>query len=401
MKPHNDVKAALRLFGFDSLRNEQIKPIEALRKGQCIFVNAPTSAGKSLIYQLPAVLHQDQLTIVVEPTISLMLDQVQKLNRLGFCAAHLDSSLTKTQRQELIKRLGDLTFLYTTPEQLIRPAFIEQLKHIDVYQIVIDEVHCILDWGYSFRGAYLELGDVIRKIDPQCVSAAFTATASPEDEDEIQRLLGVEMKVFHCQSDRKNLIYAKKHADSRKEKLRLVKGYLKKYKPRRTAIYCNTHRAVESVAAELEKKYPGQIGAYHSGLSNSEKNRRQIRFCSGEYTIMVATSAFGMGIDLPDIDLVLHFNMPFSMNDYIQQTGRAGRDGRKAHCILLYGDEDFWTAATLVEPCGNARLDESLRQMVNFCNDRKHCLKKLMAEALGQEPGKNCRFCTNCQAGRR
>lgn len=188
-----------------------------------------------------------------------MLDQVQKLNRLGFCAAHLDSSLTKAQRQELMKRLGELTFLYTTPEQLIRPAFIKRLKHIDVYQIVIDETHCILDWGYSFRGAYLELRDVIRKPDPWCVSA-FTATASPEDEGEIQRLLGVKMKVFHCKSDRKNLIYAKKRADSRKEKQRLAKGYLKKYKPRRTVIYCSTHRAVESVAAALEKKYPGQIG---------------------------------------------------------------------------------------------------------------------------------------------
>lgn len=400
MKPHNDVKAALRLFGFDSLRNEQIKPIEALRKGKSVFVNAPTSAGKSLIYQLPAVLHRNRLTIVIEPTISLMLDQVQKLNRFGLCAAHLDSSLTKAQRQELMKRLDGLTFLYTTPEQLIRPAILKKLKRIDVYQLVIDEAHCILDWGYSFRGAYLELGGVIREIEPQCVSA-FTATASPEDEGEIQHLLGVEMKVFRCKSDRKNLIYSKKHTDSRREKLRFVRKYLKKYEPRKTVIYCNTHRAVESVAAELEKKYPDRVGAYHSGLSSGEKNRQQIRFCSGEYTIMVATSAFGMGIDLPDIELVLHFNMPFSMNDYIQQTGRAGRDGGKAHCVLLYSDEDFWTAAALVEPCGNARLNESLRRMMDFCNDRAHCLKRLMAESLGQENGKSCRFCTNCQAGRR
>lgn len=400
MKTHTDIKVALRLFGFDSLRNEQIKPIEALRQGKNVFVNAPTSAGKSLIYQLPAVLHQDQLTIVVEPTISLMLDQVQKLNRLGFCAAHLDSSLTKAQRQELMKRLGELTFLYTTPEQLIRPAFIKRLKHIDVYQIVIDEAHCILDWGYSFRGAYLELGDVIRKINPQCVSA-FTATASPEDEDEIQHLLGIEMKVFRCESDRKNLIYAKRHTDSRREKLRLVKEYLKKYKPRRTVIYCSTHRAVESVAAELEKKYPGQVGEYHSGLSQKEKTRQQIKFCSGEYTIMVATSAFGMGIDLPDIDLVLHFDMPPSMNDYIQQTGRAGRDGGKAHCILLYSEEDYWIAASLVEPYENVRLNKSLQQMEEYCSDKKHCLKKLMARALGHPERKNCRFCTNCQAGRR
>lgn len=400
MKMHQDIKAAMKNFGISSLRNEQIKPIEALRKGQCIFVNAPTSAGKSLIYQLPAVLHQEQLTIVIEPTISLMLDQVQKLKRLGLAAAHIDSSLTKVQRQELMKHLDDLTFLYTTPEQIIRPAFIKQLKQIPVYQIVIDEAHCILDWGYSFRGAYLELGGVIRKINPQCVSA-FTATASPEDEGEIQHLLGIAMKVFHCKSGRKNLIYAKKHTNSRREKLRLVKGYLKKYKPRRTVVYCSTHRAVESVAAALEKKYPGQVGAYHSGLSNREKTRQQIRFCSGEYTIMVATSAFGMGIDLPDIELVIHFNMPLSMNDYIQQTGRAGRDGGKAHCILLYSSEDFWMASTLVEPYENARLNESLRQMMTYCEDREHCLKHLMLEALGQTAGKKCRFCTNCQAGRR
>ena len=400
MKMHQDIKAAMKNFGISSLRNEQIKPIAALRKGKNIFVNMPTSSGKSLIYQLPAVLYREQLTIVVEPTIALMLDQVQKLKRLGLAAAHIDSSLTKTQRQELMKHLDDLTFLYTTPEQIIRPAFIKQLKQIPVYQIIIDEAHCILDWGYSFRGAYLELGDVIRKINPQCVSA-FTATASPEDEDEIQHLLGIEMKVFRCESDRKNLIYAKRHTDSRREKLRLVKGYLKKYKPRRTVIYCSTHRAVESVAAELEKKYPGQVGEYHSGLSQKEKTRQQIKFCSGEYTIMVATSAFGMGIDLPDIDLVLHFDMPPSMNDYIQQTGRAGRDGGKAHCILLYSEEDYWTAASLVEPYENVRLNKSLQQMEEYCSDKKHCLKKLMARALGHPECKNCRFCTNCQAGRR
>ena len=227
MKPHNDTKEALQLFGFKSLRNGRIKPIEALRKGKSIFVNVPTSMGKSLIYQLPAVLHRNRLTIVIEPTISLMLDQVQKLNRVGFPAAHLDSSLSQKQRQEVLQCLDQLTFLYTTPEQMIRSEFIKMLKDISVYQIVIDEAHCVLDWGYSFRDAYLELGDAVGKINPECISA-FTATATPEDENEIQRLLGIEMKVFHWRFERKNLIYAKKEADSRKEKFRLVKKYLKK-----------------------------------------------------------------------------------------------------------------------------------------------------------------------------
>lgn len=400
MKPHNDTIEALRLFGLVSLRNEQIKPIEALRKCKNVFVNAPTSSGKSLIYQLPAVLHQEQLTIVIEPTISLMLDQVQKLSRLGFSAAHLDSSLTKAQKRDVLARLDKLTFLYTTPEQMIRPDFIKQLKHVRVYQIVVDEAHYLLDWGYSFRGAYLELGSAIKAIDPQCVSA-FTATASPADEVEIQELLGVEMKVFRCKLDRKNLIFSKREADNRKEKLHLVKKYLKKYDPYRTVIYCNTRKAVEAVAAELEKKHSGQVGKYHSGLTAKEKTHQQTRFCAGEYRIIVATSAFGMGIDLPDIELVIHFNMPLSMNDYIQQTGRAGRDGGKAHCILLYSSEDFWTASALVEPYENTRLNESLRQMMAYCEDRKHCLKHLMLETLGQAIGKKCRFCTNCQAGRR
>lgn len=400
MKPHNDTKEALRLFGFKSLRNEQIKPIEALRNGKSIFVNAPTSMGKSLIYQLPAVLHRNRLTIVIEPTISLMLDQVQKLNRLGFAAAHLDSSLSQKRRQEVLPCLDQLTFLYTTPEQMIRSEFIKMLKGISVYQIVIDEAHCVLDWGYSFRDAYLGLGDAIGKIAPKCISA-FTATGTPEDEKEIQRLLGIEMKVFYCRFERKNLIYAKKEADSRKEKLRLVKRYLKKYDPHRAVIYCNTRKAVESVSAELEKKYPGQVGRYHSGLSAKEKTHQQTQFCTGVHTIIVATSAFGMGIDLPDIDVVIHFNMPSSMNDYIQQIGRAGRDGGKAHCILLYSEEDYWTASTMVEPYENVRLNNSLRQMMAYCEERKHCLKHLMSEALGQASGKKCRFCTNCQAGRR
>lgn len=339
------------------------------------------------------------MTIVIEPTISLMLDQVQKLNRLGFSAAHLDSSLTKAQKQDVLARLDKLTFLYTTPEQMIRPDFMKQLKHVRVYQIVVDEAHCVLDWGYSFRGAYLELGSAIKAINPQCVSA-FTATASPADEVEIQKLLGVAMKVFRCKFDRKNLIFSKREADSRKEKLHLVKKYLKKYDPHRAVVYCNTHKAVDAVAAELEKKHPGQVGKYHSGLTAKEKAHQQIRFCAGEHRIIVATSAFGMGIDLPDIELVIHFNMPLSMNDYIQQTGRAGRDGGKAHCILLYSSEDFWMASALVEPYENTRLNESLQQMMAYCEDRKHCLKHLMLEALGQAAGKKCRFCTNCQAGR-
>ena len=170
MKMHQDIKAAMKTFGISSLRNAQIKPIAALRKGKNIFVNMPTSSGKSLIYQLPAVLYREQLTIVVEPTIALMLDQVQKLKRLGLAAAHIDSSLTKTQRQELMKHLDDLTLLYTTPEQIIRPAFIKQLKQIPVYQIVIDEAHCVLDWGYSFRGAIwnweMSSGRSIRSVYP-------------------------------------------------------------------------------------------------------------------------------------------------------------------------------------------------------------------------------------------
>lgn len=177
MKPHNDTKEALRLFGFKSLRNEQIKPIAALRNGKSIFVNAPTSTGKSLIYQLPAVLHRNRLTIVIEPTISLMLDQVQKLNRLGFPAAHLDSSLSQKQRQEVLQCLDQLTFLYTTPEQMIRSEFIKMLKGISVYQIVIDEAHCVLDWGYSFRDAYLGLGDPIGKIAPKCISTPASSAS--------------------------------------------------------------------------------------------------------------------------------------------------------------------------------------------------------------------------------
>ena len=208
------------------------------------------------------------------------------------------------------------------------------------------------------------------------------------------------MKVFRCKFDRKNLIFSKREADSRKEKLHLVKKYLKKYDPHRAVVYCNTHKAVDAVAAELEKKHPGQVGKYHSGLTAKEKAHQQIRFCAGEHRIIVATSAFGMGIDLPDIELVIHFNMPLSMNDYIQQTGRAGRDGGKAHCILLYSSEDFWMASALVEPYENTRLNESLQQMMAYCEDRKHCLKHLMLEVLGQAAGKKCRFCTNCQAGR-
>lgn len=341
-----NIKQAANIIGIDELRKSQVKPINDILEGRDTMVVARPSAGKSAIYQIPALVHGEKQTIVIEPLLSLMHDQVRKLREHGVGAAHLDSTMKKSEQKECLQKFirGEVKMLFVTPEQFGKEEFLCTMKAVAVYMVVVDECHCVLDWGYSLRDAYLNLGQVIDELEQRPIITALTATATEDDMAEIAQCLHMQNPATH-RNDLCNpkLVYIKHYAVNREEKRKLLCKYLSKYHANSSIVYCNTRKAVEAVYKLLDKKYSGQVTMSHAGLKSITRTANESEFLSGKKTIMVATSAFGMGIDLDSVDLVVHFNMPLLLTDYLQQSGRAGRNGQKAHAVLLYGDEDYYT----------------------------------------------------------
>ena len=402
------IKTALQKLQIEKLRKHQQTPINSILSGKDTFVISPTGSGKSAIYQIPAILHPDKPTLVIEPTISLMHDQVQKLKSLGIAAEYLDSTQTKKERQSILDQFqfGKVNILYMTPERLHSESFSCAMKNIRLFMVVIDEAHCVMDWGYTFRDAYLHIGDFVNSLDHRPVIAAFTATASPKDAENICAALYMKHpEIFRNNLYRKNLTYLKKYADDRSKKQQLLMKYLRKYHCHSSVIYCNTRRAVDAVCEFLQEKDPGEAVKCHADLSPKKRAEHELQFLTGEKSIMVATTAFGMGVDLGSIDLVIHFNMPLSLTDYMQQTGRAGRDGQKAHCILLYSDEDYYTNQVILSGILSQKAEKhALKQldlMKEFCDDTERCMAQLLLEHFGQHRADTCNHCTTCQKKRR
>ena len=404
MKISYSCQAAMNQLGVKELRDSQIKPINHILNAEDTLVIAPTGAGKSLIYQIPALVNNNAMTIVIEPTLSLMHDQVQKLKQRGVRAEYIDSSLSGSEWLERMDQLSHkrTTLLSVTPEKL--PNL--NLAGNQIGMIVIDECHCVLDWGYSFREAYLKIGVYIKSMQKRPVIVALTATADEKDRKQIAELLGMNHPKCYVNSlYRKNLIFVKKYASSKKEKQIQLKKYLKKYHQHSSIIYCNSRRAVDAVYDSLRKKYSSDISKCHAGMSTEARTKSELSFLCGHTHIMVATTAFGMGIDQSDVDLVIHFNMTLSVIDYYQQAGRAGRQGQQAHCVLLYSDDDYFVDKAILESIEHfparqralARLDS----MRDFCQDTEHCMVKTLLAELGEQHAKDCNHCTNCQKARR
>lgn len=399
------VKNAAQMVGIAKLRKPQVKPINDILEGRDTMVVARPSAGKSAIYQIPALVHGEERTIVIEPLLSLMHDQVRRLCEHGVGAARLDSTMKKTEQKEYLQKFirGEVQILFVTPERFCREEFICTMKAVPVYMVVVDECHCVLDWGYSFRDAYLDIGQVIDELEPRPIITALTATAAEDDMAEIAQCLHMQNPALY-RNDLYNpkLVYIKHHAVNREEKRRLLSKYLSKYHTNSTIVYCNTRKAVEAVYKLLDKKYSGQVTMSHAGLKPKARMANESEFLSGKKTIMVATTAFGMGIDLDSVDLVIHFNMPLSLTDYMQQSGRAGRNGQKAHAVLLYSDEDYYTnLAILHDGHPTLRGMGQLDMMKEFCDDNEHCMAQLLLEHFGQKMKKSCKHCTVCQKNRR
>jgi len=407
MKIKKAVQSAMKRLQVDTLRKSQIKPIDSVLQGHDTFVVAPTGAGKSLMYQIPAIMQEEQLTLVIEPTLSLMHDQVQKLRSKGIPAAYIDSTLTKSETSDILRRVsqGKLQILYVTPERLKSQTFLKSIEDLTVYMVVVDECHCVLEWGESFRPDYLEIGAFIASRKDRPIIMALTATVKPDDRLKIMELLQMRQVQPHILSiDRPNLILLKQPCETLKEKLSALKKAIRKYhKCGSLIIYCSTCAYVDAVYNHLSKKYPDQVVRCHSNMKEKTRARHERAFLDDEKRIMVATSAFGMGVDKDDIDLIVHFNMPLSIGEYYQQAGRAGRDGRTAHCLLLYNHQDVMIGRALakkLEGSAKTQMLARLKCMEKFVKSST-CMMQNVLEYFGETKDRSCKHCTNCQQSRR
>ena len=324
-----------KYFGYDSFREGQEMLVDALLSGQDVLGIMPTGAGKSLCYQIPALLLPG-ITLVVSPLISLMKDQVSTLNQAGIHAAFLNSSLSAAQYRKALgfAMEGRYKIIYVAPERLLTPEFLYAVQSMEISMISVDEAHCISQWGQDFRPSYLKITEFVEQLPARPVIGAFTATATKEVRDDIEALLSLRDPVRLVTGfDRKNLKFT---VQQPKDKFAAVESFLAEHEADCGIIYCLTRKNVEEVCEKLEQK-GYSVTRYHAGLSDLERKENQEDFIYDRKQIMVATNAFGMGIDKSNVRYVIHYNMPKNMESYYQEAGRAGRDGLPAECILQIG----------------------------------------------------------------
>ena len=393
-------------FGHDSFREGQDRITDSLLGGRDVLGIMPTGAGKSICYQVPALMF-DGITIVVSPLISLMKDQVSALLQSGVAAAYINSSLTHAQYLKVLQNTesGKYKIIYVAPERLCAPAFLGICRNLNISMVAVDEAHCVSQWGQDFRPSYLKIPDFIDALNSRPVVGAFPATATGAVRDDIKTLLRlVSPLVVTTGFDRPNLFFSV--MQPKNKSIELMK-LIKERKNESGIVYCSTRKAVEEVC-ELLQENGFAATRYHAGLDENERRRNQDDFVYDRATIMVATNAFGMGIDKSNVSFVIHYNMPKNMESYYQEAGRAGRDGRSADCILLYSAKDVRTNQFLInnsEPNPDLTEDEQeevrrrdrerLKQMTFYCTTHK-CLRKFILEYFGDKGPERCEKCSNC-----
>lgn len=394
-------------FGYDSLRPGQQELMDGILQGKDVLGIMPTGAGKSLCYQVPALMLEG-ITLVISPLISLMSDQVKALNQAGVHAAYINSSLTENQIHAALAYAaqGKYKIIYVAPERLNTARFLDFAYYADISMVTVDEAHCISQWGQDFRPSYLKIAEFVAQLPKRPVIGAFTATATKEVREDIARLLGLQDPFCTTTGfDRENLYFAVK---TPKDKYKEVHDYILEHPDDSGIIYCLTRKLVEEVCGKLIRD--GITATrYHAGLSDEERRNNQDDFIYDRCRVMVATNAFGMGIDKSDVRYVIHYNMPKNMEGYYQEAGRAGRDGDPAECILLYSGKDVVTNQYLIERGqDNQEMEaaawrlvrerdrERLKQMTFYCFTHD-CLREYILKYFGEYGKSYCGNCLNCQ----
>lgn len=395
-----------KYFGYDSFREGQEILIDGILKGQDVLGIMPTGAGKSLCYQIPALILPG-ITLVISPLISLMKDQVRTLNNAGVHAAYINSSLTENQINMAMKNAikGQYKIIYVAPERLETSIFKQFARSVDISMVTVDEAHCISQWGQDFRPSYLNIVKLIETLPKRPMVSAFTATATENVKDDIVCVLRLNQPVTLVTGfNRENLYFEVNESKNKTDKLF---EYIHIHKDESGIIYCATRKNVEKVY-ELLDAQGISVTKYHAGLTAEERKMNQDAFIYDEKPLIVATNAFGMGIDKSNVRFVIHYNMPQSMENYYQEAGRAGRDGEKSDCILLYSPQDVMINQFLIDNKEvksdmsyeenmevRERDMERLRQMTYYCTT-KDCLREYILHYFGEHMGCSCGNCSNC-----
>lgn len=394
-------------FGYDSLRTGQEELINGILAGHDVLGIMPTGAGKSLCYQLPALM-LNGITLVISPLISLMSDQVKALNQAGVHAAYINSSLTENQIRMALSYAsqGRYKIIYVAPERLNTPRFLDFACNADISMLTVDEAHCISQWGQDFRPSYLEIAGFLTRLPRRPIVSAFTATATERVKNDIVASLGLNNPVTMVTGfDRPNLFFRVVTRKGGSQKDNSIINYVKKHEDESGIIYCATKKNVDKLYTLLNEQGIS-AGRYHAGLSNDERKQNQEDFTYDRIRVMVATNAFGMGIDKSNVRYVLHYNMPQSLEYYYQEAGRAGRDGEEAECVLFFSKQDIMINKFLLQnkaSAGDVASDmqktandqRKLQQMINYCETDK-CLREFILSYFGDTTPCICNKCSNC-----
>lgn len=396
-----------KYFGYDTFREGQETLVDSILAGQDVLGIMPTGAGKSICYQVPALLLPG-ITLVISPLISLMKDQVQALNEAGIHAAFINSSLTETQiaKALFLAAKGQYKIIYVAPERLETENFLQFAHSVEISMVAVDEAHCISQWGQDFRPSYLKIVQFVKALPQRPILSAFTATATEEVKNDIVCVLGLDTpEVLVTGFDRKNLFFSVEHV---RQKENYILGYVKAHPADSGILYCATRKNVENLYEKLSAEGIA-VTKYHAGLSGEERKQNQDAFIYDEKPVIVATNAFGMGIDKSNVRYVIHYNMPQSMENYYQEAGRAGRDGEPSECILLFSPQDMVINRFLLEnkeentefseeelASIRERDEQRLRVMNAYCNTTD-CLRNYILRYFGEYATGNCEYCGNCR----
>ncbi|MBK5488157.1 DNA helicase RecQ [Bacillus sp. TH17] len=384
-------------FGYSSFRRGQDETIKNVLDGKDTVCIMPTGGGKSICYQIPALVFEGT-TLVISPLISLMKDQVDTLVQNGISATYINSSISITEANQRIQlaKQGHYKLLYVAPERLDSMEFVDQLIDMKIPMIAIDEAHCISQWGHDFRPSYLHIHRMLDYLPEKPLVLALTATATPQVREDICNTLGINQEnTIMTTFERENLSFSVIKGQDRNAYLA---DYIRQNQKESGIIYAATRKVVDQLYEDLGKAGVS-VSKYHAGMSDHDRNEQQELFLRDEISVMVATSAFGMGIDKSNIRYVIHYQLPKNMESYYQEAGRAGRDGLDSECILLYSSQDVQVQRFLIDQStGESRFSnelEKLQNMTDYCHTEQ-CLQSFILQYFGEEPKEDCGRCGNC-----